>query len=260
MRENGVRFSIASHAAWAPGVDTPDAWKEWAKAPFPFVGDAEPAVAAMPPMLRRRAGSLGKMALEVAYQCLDGRTNIPTVFCSRHGEVTRAIDLLTELVQEQSVSPTGFGLAVHNASAGLFSIARKDQANHIALAAGDSTIEHAVIEACGLLADGEPMVLLVAYDQPLPDLMKQFQDADEQPYAWAWLMVPAQDDVIRLRCESVTDRQEDNMDAEVLATALATAGAMTMTSGLQAWRFVCGAQTKLIRQAGNRRWIWSRDV
>ncbi|MFZ6767694.1 beta-ketoacyl synthase chain length factor [Undibacterium sp. Di26W] len=254
MRKNGVRFSIASHAAWAPGVDTPDAWKEWAKAPFPFAGDAEPAVAAMPPMLRRRAGSLGKMALEVAYQCLDGRTNIPTVFCSRHGEVTRAIDLLTELVQEQSLSPTGFGLAVHNASAGLFSIARKDQANHIALAAGNSTIEHGVIEACGLLADGEPMVLLVAYDQPLPELMKQFQDVDEQPYAWAWLMTPAQDDVIQLRCESVTDRQEDSLDAE----SVADAGAMT--SGLQIWRFECGAQSKLIRLTGKRRWIWSRDV
>ncbi len=194
------------------------------------------------------------MALEVAYKCLDGRKNIPTVFCSRHGEVTRAIDLLTELVQEQSVSPTGFGLAVHNASAGLFSIARKDQANHIALAAGDSTIEHGVIEACGLLADGEPMVLLVAYDQPLPELMKQFQDVDEQPYAWAWLMVSAKDDVIRLRCESVTDRQENSMDAEPIM------GVGTMTSGLQVWRFENGAQAKLIRLAGNRRWIWSRDV
>jgi hypothetical protein len=61
-----------------------------------------------------------------------------------------------------------FGLAVHNASAGLFSIARADRANHIALAAGPATIEHAVIEACGLLADGAPMVLLVACDAPLP--------------------------------------------------------------------------------------------
>jgi hypothetical protein len=78
-------------------------------------------------MLRRRAGFLGKMALEVAYQVLDGRTDIPTVFCSRHGEVTRAIELLTIWRAAKPLSPTGFGMAVHNASAGLFSIARADR-------------------------------------------------------------------------------------------------------------------------------------
>ena len=35
-------------------------------------------------MLRRRAGFLGKMALEVAYQCLGQRIDVPTVFSSWH--------------------------------------------------------------------------------------------------------------------------------------------------------------------------------
>ncbi|MBI3285452.1 MAG: beta-ketoacyl synthase chain length factor [Burkholderiales bacterium] len=247
MRVNGVSFSIASHAAWAPGVATQQAWDEWWRAPFRIAAGVEPAVAAMPALLRRRAGFLGKMALQVAYQCLDGRTDIPTVFCSRHGEVARAVDLLSELAQSSAVSPTGFGLAVHNASAGLFSIARKDRANHLALAAGNSTIEHAVIDACGLLADGAPMVLLVAYDQALPPVLAQFQDSDEQPYAWAWLMVPAQ-------------AQNGAIHLNWSSSASAAGPGDAMPAGLEVLRFQLSGQARLERVAGRRRWCWSRDV
>jgi hypothetical protein len=112
----------------------------------------------MPAMLRRRAGFLGKMALEVAYECLDGRSRPSSdrEFCSRHGDVARAVDLLATWRAAKPLSPTAFGMAVHNAIPGLLTIARADRANHIALAAGAATIEHAVIEACGLLADGAP--------------------------------------------------------------------------------------------------------
>lgn len=246
MQTLGVSFSIASQAAWAPGVETPEAWLSWAEAPFPFDADAEPAVRQMPAMLRRRAGSLGKMALQVAYQCLDGRTNIPTVFCSRHGEVARAIELLTDLVQDTPLSPTGFGLAVHNASAGLFSIARADQANHAAIAAGVNTIEHGVIEACTLLADGAPMVLLVAYDNRLPQVFVGFEDYAEQPHAWAWLMVPAGDDTIHLNWSAVV---------EPPVTA-----AKEMPPSLEVLRFQLRNEPVLERVGGQRRWRWTRNA
>lgn len=243
MHVNGVSFSIAAHAAWAPGIETPEAWTSWAKTPYPIVGDTEPPVRQMPPMLRRRAGALGKMALEVAYQCLDGRTNVPVVFCSRHGEVSRAVELLTDLVHGEPVSPMGFGLAVHNASAGLFSIARSDRANHPALAAGASTIEHGVIEACGLLADGEPMVLLVAYDNSLPSVFMNFADCVEQPHAWAWLMVPSNGDSIHLSWQGVEQVQSTEQ--------------ADMPPGLQVLRFHLKGDELLERFADNRRWRWT---
>lgn len=246
MHADGVSFSIAAHAAWAPGIETPEAWTSWAKTPYPIEGDAEPTVRQMPAMLRRRAGALGKMALEVAYQCLDGRTNIPVVFCSRHGEVTRAIDLLTDLAQGEPLSPMSFGLAVHNASAGLFSIARTDHANHLALAAGASTIEHGVIEACGLLADGEPMVLLVAYDNPLPSVFAHFADCAEQPHAWAWLMVPAGNDFVRLSWHGIPDTQSREPDP--------------MPPGLQILGFHLREDALLERIADNRCWRWVHNV
>lgn len=246
MRTHGVRFSIARHAAWAPGLHTPQDWLHWAQAPFTIGAGADPGVKQMPPMLRRRAGTLGKMALEVAYQCLDGQGGVPTVFCSRHGEAGRAVSLLTDLAQHEPLSPTSFGMAVHNASAGLFSIARADRANHIALAAGTATIEHAVIDACGLLADGAPCVLLVACDCPVPELLAAFEDAAEQPHAWAWLMVPAADDAIALSWSACADS-----DGET--------GARPMPGGLEVLRFQLNGARAMERVAERRRWRWSRD-
>jgi hypothetical protein len=244
MPKTEVVFSIARHAAWAPGVASPEQWAAWAREPWRLAVGEEPKVAAMPALLRRRAGLLGRMALEVAYGCLGQELDVPTVFCSRHGEVARAVELLGDLARGEPLSPTAFGLAVHNASAGLFSIARADRANHVALAAGPATLEHAVIEACGLLADGAPMVLLVACDAPLPELLSGFEDCDEQPFAFAWAMVPAGENPVRLswRAESAPD-------------------APSRTPGaLDVLRFQLGNEPSLVRHALDRRWTWSRHA
>lgn len=247
MHINEVTFSIARHAAWAPGVTSPAQWAAWSQQPWPIEAGEEPKVAAMPAMLRRRAGFLGRMALEVAYACLGQDADVPTVFCSRHGEVGRAIGLLGDLARGEPLSPTSFGLAVHNASAGLFSIARTDRANHVALAAGPATIEHAVIEACGLLADGAPMVLLVACDEPLPALLASFEDCREQAYAFAWAMVPAGERPVRLSWGA----------APPGAPASAADGT---PGGLEVLRFQLGGHAPLARSVGARRWTWSRDA
>ncbi|HEX8406693.1 MAG TPA: beta-ketoacyl synthase chain length factor [Duganella sp.] len=247
MRSHGVTFSIAGHAEWAPGLTTPEAWAQWARAPRTIVPGEEPGVKAMPAMLRRRAGFLGKMALEVAYRCLDGLddkgANIPTVFCSRHGEVSRALELLADLAHGDPLSPTAFSMSVHNATAGLLTIARADRANHIALAAGASTIEHAVIEACGLLDDGAPMVLLVASDCQMPELFLPYQASDEQPHAWAWLMAPAAADTIAL-----------SWTASDQAPSSRTPGALDVAA------FYLGGADVLERCDGRMRWRWSRDA
>lgn len=248
MRQQGVSFSISAHCAWAPGVDTPEAWRTWAEAPFNIDGESEPSVRLMPPMLRRRAGFLGKMALEVAYQCLDGRTGIPTVFCSRHGDVSRAINLLTELAQAVPLSPTGFGLAVHNAHAGLFSIARADQADHLALAAGTSSVEHGVIEACGLLADGTSEVLLVVSDNCLPSIFEKFEDCVEQPHAWAWLIRPA-------------EAQSVNMNLSwSMSPITGQKNRKSIPGSLEILQFFLKKEKTLERNADGRVWNWSYGI
>lgn len=204
-------------------------------------------------MLRRRAGSLGRMALEVAHQaaqdCADiDIAGVPVVFCSRHGDVVRAVALLEELAHSEAVSPTGFGLAVHNATAGLFSIARTDLANHMALAGGMASVEHGVVEACGLLADGAAEVLLVVYDEPLPAALTHFADCAEQPHAWAWRMSAPLDgaEVFGLECAQADAAREE------------PAGAANPGS-LDVLHFLLSGAARLQRRTGAQLWTWGRE-
>ncbi|MDB5854508.1 MAG: 3-oxoacyl-ACP synthase [Herminiimonas sp.] len=242
-----VRFSIVSHAAWAPGLETEDAWRAWSRshASLPECG-VEPPLAALPPMQRRRLGLLGKMVFEVAFTCLNGRTGVPIVFCSRHGEVGRSVNLLRGLSAGEPLSPTSFALSVHNGIAGLLSIAHGDTANHVAVAGGLSSVEHAVIEACGLLADGEPAVLLIVYDCPLPPEYAPFKEPNEAAFAWAWLMEPAGDDAFGLTWLPLP-LQPREPDRENISCG-----------GLDAFRFFMGDQPRMTREAGANAWEWSR--
>jgi hypothetical protein len=242
VSNEGVNFSIGSSAAWAPGVETKDAWLAWARDEYAITMGKEPLVKNMAPLLRRRAGFAAKMALEVAYQCLGSRTGVPLVFSSRHGEASRSADLLLELAGGAPLSPTSFGLSVHNAPAGLFSIARLDHANSTAVAAGKSSVEGAVIEACGLLAEGEPDVLLVVYDCPLPKIYAGFQDCVEQPYAWAWLIQSAGDDFYSLNWSAGENIIGSNDEC--------------LPAGLEILRFHLRGDVVLQRTCDKRCWQW----
>jgi len=242
----GLRFSIAACAAWAPGVETAEEWLEWSSGLRPIEGEREPAVRAMAPMLRRRAGFLDRMALEVAYRCLGERRDVPAIFSSRHGETSRSVDLLTDLAKGLPLSPTTFGLSVHNATGGLFSIARGDHAISSALAAGPSSIEHAVIESCALLADGASDVLLVVYDRPLPAVYAAYEDCHEQPFAWAWLIQAPDRDVVSLSWSAAAEGQGDRLES--------------LPPGLEILRFYLRQDRALQRFCQQRRWLWVRDA
>lgn len=253
MRTDGVRFSIVRHAAWAPGLEASQQWQAWAQSALsvaPIAAAGEPGVRAMVPMLRRRAGQLGKMALEVAYACLGEQRDIPLVFCSRHGEVARAVEQLSALAQGEPLSPTAFGMAVHNASAGLFSIARADTANQLAVAAGAASLEAAVIEACGLLADGAAQVLLVLAECPLPVPFEAFEDCHEQPHAFAWLL---QAEASPSKDFSLTWRARDCDDALPVA-------ADAMPGSLAVLHFMLGKARTFEHAANRQTWRWSRHA
>jgi len=257
MRFGDVSFSVASHTAWAPGLDTAAAWLEWAHGRAEFNAAAvDPKVAKMPPMLRRRASVTGKMALETAYACLPEQaatSDLPVIFASRHGECARSVELLQELAQHAPLSPTAFSLSVHNANGGLWSIARGDRSNNIAIAAGSSTVEHALIEACGLLADGAQQVLLVMADSPPPEVFSGYSDCAEQGFAWAWLLQADAD-------ANTGERLSLSWTAADAVSQAAPQADAALPGGLDILRFFLRRDAELTRAAGGRRWRWSRHA
>ena len=142
-------------------------------------------------MMRRRVDRLGRLACQVAYWCQPVENSAPLVFASRYGDAQRSLALLGDLVQQQALSPTGFALSVHNAVAALYSIARGDTRNAVVVAGGRATATAALIEAAALIADGEPEVLVVCYEAPLPEHYAHFHDEASCEFAWAWRVAGA---------------------------------------------------------------------
>jgi hypothetical protein len=91
------------------------------------------------------------------------------VFSSAHGEICKSLEMLQTIQAGQELSPTAFSLSVHNAIAGLFSIAFKINKEITVIAPGQEGIAPAFIEALGLLHEGEDEVLMVLYDEPIAD-------------------------------------------------------------------------------------------
>ena len=149
--------------------------QKWAVWP-PLQADAEQdlarqgeLLASVPKMLKRRLSPLAKIVFCAANECIDEHTIIPTVFSSTHGELGKSFAMMEMLEAGEEISPTAFSLSVHNAIAGLFSIAWQNKLQSTVVAPGEEGLAAAFIEALGLLQEGAEQVLLVFYDEPMLD-------------------------------------------------------------------------------------------
>ena len=187
----GGIFSISSWCAWAPGVQDSSAWRAWIRGERIPAPDQQPDVSFLPALLRRRLDRVGRMALHVAWHCAEGHSELPLVFASRHGSLTRTVELLDSLDQGEPLSPASFSLSVHNSTAGLFSIARADRSPATALAAGTATLAAALLEGVGILTEGADAVLVVYADEtPLPKY-KVYMQVHEPVFALGLLLTVA---------------------------------------------------------------------
>ncbi|HTU01869.1 MAG TPA: beta-ketoacyl synthase chain length factor [Candidatus Sulfotelmatobacter sp.] len=243
ISDNAVRFAVAGWAAWAPGLADAAAWRRWARGEADIGGADEPRAGAVPPLLRRRASPLHRMALEVACACGAGRGQ-PAVFCSRHGDLDGMLALLHQLAAGEPLSPASFGMSAQNAPAGLLSIARADRAPSTTIAGGEDGVADATIEACGLLADDAPEVVLIVHDVPLPTLYQPYADEPEWPYAWAWRLHRSGNDLLRLSWEPAAGQTSERPGEPM---------------GLRVLRFFLAGAPELVALRGRRVWRWSRD-
>ena len=187
-------FDIARWHAWAPGVQNPDDWHAWLQGTLVAPPDAQPDVSFLPGLLRRRLDRQGRMALHTAWPCAKGLEAVPLVYASRHGALQRTLEMLVALTKDEPLSPTLFSLAVHNSTAGLFSIARGDRSATTAMAAGKDSLTMGLLEAAGMLADGAAHVLVMyADDVAPPPYTGQVGDPPALPFAIS-LLLTAQTD------------------------------------------------------------------
>ena len=249
-----IEFTVADWAAWAPGLHAREAWQAWARAPFAPAGDDTPALPEVPAMQRRRIERLGRMAVQAAWWCSQAEAaGVPLVFASRHGDVQRSFELLEQLARGEPMSPTQFGLSVHNAIAALYSIVRGERGNYLALAAGCATAEAALVEAAGLLADGAPEVQVVVYDASPPAVYADFLDEPDPFYAWSW-RVCRDGEGPRLSLGWSDDRSGERSGGH------AAASAPPLPAGLDALRFLLAGDPMREHRVDGLCWTWRREA
>ena len=122
----------------------------------------------LPRSILRRLSPLAKIVLQTIAPCIQAGEQLPAVFSTSHGEIGQSLNMLQELQNGEEISPTAFSLSVHNAIAGLFSIAYGNQQEISVVASASGGIVPGFLESLGLLREGHAEVLLVFYDESLP--------------------------------------------------------------------------------------------
>lgn len=172
-----IEFLITAWRAWYSGISELSDWQRWRCEKVLPVGEGQADVSFLTAMQRRRLSPLSKAALHAAYPLIKHR-DIPLLCCSVHGESVRTHSLLKSVAAGEDLSPTAFGLSVHNAVAGQLSILCSVQSPAFALAGGDFPLLAGLLEAAGILRDGAEELLLIFYEEPLPEM---YQSSAQSP-------------------------------------------------------------------------------
>ncbi len=183
---------------------------------------------------------MARMVFDCAWPLADNRPPIPLVFASQHGETTRSFALLQAMGRHEGLSPTSFGLSVHNAIAGMWSKARGGKAESIALSVNRDGLEHAFMEAAFLLRRGARAALVVlAEERPPPAYMPWIEDV---PFSYA-----------------VAFRIERGMQWRLERDQGEPQGSPLWPNALNFVRHLCLGSASLRNAGADRQWLWTRN-
>jgi hypothetical protein len=241
-----IAATLRRWAAWAPEREDHESWRSWADAPGALGVEGSPVARFLPAMLRRRCSPLARMMLTAAFECCEEAelANVATVFASRHGNINESVGMFDRLARREALSPTRFSHTVHNAQAGLFSIAAGNRQASSSLSAGEESFACGYLEALTFLERApERPVLLVTADAPLCDTFAPLVREPRAAYALALLLERANDD------SGMTFSLEP---------AAQEAAPAPWPGALEFLRWHLGSAPRLVLTAGARRWIWQR--
>jgi len=209
-----LSFSLRHWCLWQSENDlTQNPWPGGQVLPY-NEGNAD--VGFLPMMQRRRLSPLARAACAVAWCCREVAGDMPSVFFSSHGESQYYFEMLQDMAVGEPVSPSRFSLCVHNAIAGLYSLQTSSMLPYVCLAGGTEGLFAAFIEASGLLLE-VPQVLVVCYEQPLPEVYQAYVSSENRTWALAMVLARPDNPGYRLRLDreaviglTSPDRQQIN--------------------------------------------------
>jgi len=151
----------------------------------------------LPMLQRRRLSPLARAACAVAWRCRSVGGDMPSVFCSSHGESQLYFEMLEGIAAGEEVSPSRFSLCVHNAIAGLSSFHSESLMPYVALAGGTEGVYAAFVEAAGWLSE-TPKILVLCYEQPLPEAYRPYVENPGKTWALGLVLGQALESGLKL--------------------------------------------------------------
>jgi len=135
--------------------------------------DAGVDASVLAPMVRRRTSMATRVAITAAGRACTAAgigNKLPAIFVSCVGEM-QVTDKLCRAItkQEYPLSPTLFHNSVHNTAAGYWSMATGSMASMQAMGALDDSLALGLLEAWCQLQTVTKQVLLVVYDEAMPE-------------------------------------------------------------------------------------------
>lgn len=187
-----LEFSLQAWSAWSSSKNKKSEWLDWANGRnFTAQGNL-PDISMVPAMKRRRMSSLSKMVFSTALGCMDECQLVTPphcIFASQHAEMARTLKILGAIAARKDVSPTDFSLSVHSTALGLFSIFTENKQASTMVVAGLDTFGMALVEASIYLARfPEVPVLLVFFDEPLPEPLSAMEDQAMEAFSFAFVL------------------------------------------------------------------------
>lgn len=201
-------------------------------------------------MQRRRLSPMARAVFECAWPVAAGQPSMPLVFASRHGETTRSFGLLQALAAGEPLSPTAFGLSVHNAIAGQWSIIRRETDESVALSAEEDGLELAFLEAGLLLAEGHDNVLVVLAEERPPAPYSPW--IDDVPFSYAA--------AFRLRAGRDWRLENSAVPASRPGDTAADSAAPGWPNALNLLRHLALRTPRWQHANRGRHWLWTRSA
>lgn len=151
-------------------------------------GAAEPATV-IPAAQRRRLPSFSRDVLRASLPLLRDHPRCPVVLSSPHGDLTSTVTLLSDIAKREVLSPSLFGLSVHNAPTGALSLMLEQPGDQISLAGDEATLAAGLTEVYARLAtQSAPSILLIHADERLPSVYEVFEESDAPSVVLAMML------------------------------------------------------------------------
>jgi len=186
-----MKFGIEKCVAWCGNLRTSEDWKLWAQGELALTPEDDlPPLKQIPPMQRRRLSRFAKLSFHCILESLgEDHDDIACVFASRHGDLHKTAKLIEDVASSNDLSPTHFGLSVHNAVIGLYSIFANNKQPMTAISAGEDSFMMAMVDGYAKLESQNLDKILVVYtEEVVPEKYGQYVSSNEKTISVAFVL------------------------------------------------------------------------